>query len=317
MLQIAIRAHKLGKLPDAEAGYRAILQIQPKHPDANHNLGLIAVAMNKPEVSLPLFKTALEANPSKVQFWISYVDALIKTNQLDIAKKVIAQGKKLGLAGEKIDALEAQLKPTALVQKSESVLQTEHLSFTQQRKKVSAKKEKKKNSSSNQTSPNQVRNPSQMEVNGVLENYQKGRYDLAENLAKTITQKYPDNQFGWKALGAVFKKTGRLQESLVTNQRVVAISPNDSEAHYNLGVTLKELGRLEEAEASYKKAIAIKPDLAEAHYNLGVTLQELGRLEEAETSYRKASAIKPDDAEVYSNLGNTLQELGRFQDAEI
>ena len=88
-LQGAIEAHKVGRLQDAEVGYRAVLEIQPKHPDANHNLGLIAVAMNKPEVSLPLFKTAREANPSKVQFWISYVDALIKTNQLDIAKKVI------------------------------------------------------------------------------------------------------------------------------------------------------------------------------------------------------------------------------------
>ena len=316
ILQGAIEAHKVGNLQDAEVGYRAVLQIQPKHPDANHNLGLIAVALNKPELALLLFKTALEANPSKVQFWSNYVDALIKTNQLDIAKKVIAQGKNLGLAGEKIDALEAQLKPTALVQKFESVLQTKHLSFTQKRKKVSAKKEKKKNSLSNQTSQNQVRNPSQMEVNSLLENYQKGRYDLAENLAKTITQKYPDNQFGWKALGAVLKKTGRLQESLVTNERAVAISPTDAEAHYNLGVTLRELGRLEDAGASYKKAISIKPEFVEAHRNLGNTLKELGRLEDAETSYRKAIAIKPDYAEAQSNLGVTLQELGRLEDAE-
>ena len=98
-LQRALQAHKVGRLQDAEALYRAILQAQPKHPDANHNLGVLAVSLNKSELALPLFKTALEANPSQGQFWLSYVDALIKTNQLEIAKSVLGQGKKMGLGG--------------------------------------------------------------------------------------------------------------------------------------------------------------------------------------------------------------------------
>jgi len=271
-LQLAVEAHKVGKLQDAEALYRAILQAQPKHPDANHNLGVLAVSLNKSELAVPLFKTALEANPNQGQFWLSYVDALIKTNQLEIARSVLEQGKKLGLAGEIVDALEAQLTP--------------------------------------------IPSPSKEELNGLLEHYQNGRYDLAESLAKTITQKYPDHQFSWKVLGALFQQTGRLQESLIANQRAVAILPNDAEAHSNLGNTLKELGRLEEAEVSHSKAIAIKPDLAEAHINLGSTLHELGSLEEAEASYRKAIALKPDLAEAYSNLGKMLQKLGRLEEAE-
>jgi tetratricopeptide (TPR) repeat protein len=92
---MAVEAHKAGKLQDAEALYRAILQIQPKHPDANHNLGVIAVSINKTETALPLFKTALEANPNQGQFWLSYVDALIKEKQFDNAKNVFEQGKNL------------------------------------------------------------------------------------------------------------------------------------------------------------------------------------------------------------------------------
>jgi 2-polyprenyl-3-methyl-5-hydroxy-6-metoxy-1,4-benzoquinol methylase len=178
-------------------------------------------------------------------------------------------------------------------------------------------KEKEKNSTSNQINLNQTRSPSQAEVNALLEHYQKKRFDLVENLAKDLTQKYHDHQFGWKVLGAVFKQTGRLQDSLTAIQRAVEISPNDEEAHYNLGITLQEFGRLEDAETSYKKAIAIKPDLAEAHSNLGNTLKELGRLEDAETSYKKAIAIKPDFAEAHYNLGITLQELGRLEDALV
>ena len=115
-LQKAVEAHKVGRLQDAEALYQAILQAQPKHPDANHNLGVLAVSVNKPEAALPLFKTALEANPSQGQFWISYIDALIKAKQFETAKNVLEQGKKLGLAGEKIDAFEAQLTPISVAQ---------------------------------------------------------------------------------------------------------------------------------------------------------------------------------------------------------
>jgi tetratricopeptide (TPR) repeat protein len=290
-LQQAVEAHKAGKLEDAEAFYRAILQAQPKHPDANHNLGVLAVSVNKPEAALPLFKTALEANPSQGQFWLSYIDALIKEKQIDNARNVLSQGKKLGLAGERVDALEAQLETNLLVTGSEIA-------------------------SPNQINFNQPQIPSQDERNNLLEHYQKGRFDIAENLAKDITLKYPDHQFGWMVLGALFGRIGRLQDSLIAYQRALAIFPNYTEAHSNLGNTLKELGRLEDAETSYRKAIEIKPDLTEAHYNLGITLQELGRLEDAEVSYNKAIEIKPDYAEAHSNLGNTLKELGRLEDAE-
>ena len=40
-LQQAVAAHREGKLNEAENIYRAILQSQPDHPDANHNLGVI------------------------------------------------------------------------------------------------------------------------------------------------------------------------------------------------------------------------------------------------------------------------------------
>jgi tetratricopeptide (TPR) repeat protein/2-polyprenyl-3-methyl-5-hydroxy-6-metoxy-1,4-benzoquinol methylase len=314
-LQRAVEAHKAGKLQDAEALYRAILQTQPKHPDANHNLGIMAVFLNKTEASLPLFKIALEANPNQGQFWLSYVDALIKEKQFDNARNVLVQGRELGLAGGEVDALETQLKTMAVAERPESILHKQPPSFTQHRKKVSVAREKKKNSSSNQKIPNQLRHPTQMEISGMLEHYQKGRLDLAENLAKIITLKYPHHQLSWEVLGAVFKQTGRLQESLITNQRLVAISPNDAAAHYNLGNTLKELGKLEDAVVSFKKAIAIKPDLAEAHSNLGITLKQLGKIEDARASFEKAIVIKPGFAEAYYNLANTLKELGRPEDA--
>ena len=101
-LQQGIAAHKKGKLQEAERLYRAILQSQPLHPDANHNLGVLVVSVNKAEAALPLFKTALEANPKMEQFWLSYIDALIKTEKVDDARRVLSDAQQAGVTAGKV-----------------------------------------------------------------------------------------------------------------------------------------------------------------------------------------------------------------------
>ena len=109
-LKQGVSAHKEGKLQDAERFYRTILQSQPLHPDANHNLGVIALSVNKADVALPLFKTALKANPKIEQFWLSYIDALIKTKKVDDARRVLANAQQAGIAKRKLQIFEVQLQ---------------------------------------------------------------------------------------------------------------------------------------------------------------------------------------------------------------
>ena len=92
-LQKGIEAHREGKLKDADKFYTAILKSQPEHPDANHNMGVLALSVGKVREALPFFKTALRVNPKVEQFWLSYVDALIKEKQFYEARQVIEQSK--------------------------------------------------------------------------------------------------------------------------------------------------------------------------------------------------------------------------------
>ncbi len=286
-LQQGVAAHREGKLQDAERLYRVILQVQPNHPDANHNLGVLAMAVGKPLDAIPLFKLAVEANPKVEQFWLSYTDALIKLERFDEAKRVAVEGEKSGVSSEKLQLFHQQIR-------------------------TSPPEDKKRKAQGG--SPGAA--PSQDQLNHLLGYYQAGRLGEAEALATLLTQQFPKHPFGWKVLGAVLKQTSRSSESLAPMQSAVMLSPHDAEAHYNLGNTLKELGRLDEAEASYRQAIALTPDYGEAHNNLGITLKEHGRLDEAEASYKQAIALKPDYAEAHYNLGITLQEHGRLDDAE-
>ena len=311
-LQHGVAAHKEDKLQEAERLYRAILKFQPTHPDANHNLGVLAVSANKVDSALPLFKTALEANPKIEQFWLSYIDALIKKKQFDNASQVLVQAKKQGVADKKLNALETQLTSTTQVNKRKLAVEKKSLSLSEKRKKLAEQKKQKKAKKQNL----KAISPPEAEVNNLLRQFQNGLYGDAEKLALSITERFPEHEFGWKALGAILSQTGRFSESLIPSQKSVQLAPQDAEAHYNLGETLKELGRLKEAEASYSQAIAQRPDYAEAHNNLGNTLKELGRLDEAEASYTQAIAVKHDYTKAHNNLGNTLKELGRLDEAE-
>jgi predicted TPR repeat methyltransferase len=310
-LHQGVASHKAGKLEEAERLYRAILQSQPTHPDANHNLGVIAVSVNKAEAALPLFKAALEANPKIEQFWLSYIDALIKERQFDNAKQVLEQAKKQGMARNKVDAIKTQITTTQ-VNESKLVVQKKSLILSEKRKKLAEQKELKKAKKQNL----KAISPSETEINNLLQHYKNGQHSDAEKLAMSITQKFPKHPFGWKVLGALYGQSGRNSEAVNASQKSVQFAPQDAEAHSNLGNSLKALGRLDEAEASYTQAIVLKPDYAEAHNNLGSTLQERARLDEAEASYTQAIVLKPDYAEAHYNLGVTLQELGKVDEAE-
>ena len=104
-LQKAFEAQKAGQIQEADRLYTAILKAQPKHPDASHNLGVLAVSIGKAQDALPFFKTALEANPNIAKYWSSYINTLIQLDRPADAKTVFDQAKSKGVKVEAFDSL--------------------------------------------------------------------------------------------------------------------------------------------------------------------------------------------------------------------
>jgi len=160
------------------------------------------------------------------------------------------------------------------------------------------------------------KNPFQKLVKEFLEKYNNKNFAEAETIIKLINKDYPENVFGWKALGTLLKQTGRIKESLDASQKVVELNPNDAEAHNTLAIRFLELGSLKQAEKSFKKAIEIKPDFAMAYNNLANTLRDINKLDEAEQNYKRAIELNPNFSGAYYNLANTLKNLFKLDEAE-
>ena len=108
-LKKGVEAHQAGQTQEAERLYSFVLNAQPNHPDANHNMGVLVVGVNKMQEALAYFKIALKANSSIGQYWLSYIDTLIKLGELDDAKVALNQAKSIGASGEAFDQIEHRL----------------------------------------------------------------------------------------------------------------------------------------------------------------------------------------------------------------
>ena len=113
-LKLGIKAQKLGDLYEADRYYTAVLKADPNNPDANHNMGVLAIAVGKPEKSLSFFKNAVETNPEFVRFWISYLSVLIKLGRIDEARALFATAKESCASDPEFRTLEMLLNSSKL-----------------------------------------------------------------------------------------------------------------------------------------------------------------------------------------------------------
>ena len=282
--KLAITAHQEGKLDEAENIYREILKTEPKHPDANHNLGLIVASLNKPTEALKLFKTATEENPNKEQFWISYTNQLIKENKLDVAEVACRKAIEINPGSESIyNNLGVTLNNFGRFDKAEIMY----------KKAIELKQ-----------------NFVECYINLATTLKVLGKIDEAEiYYKKAIELKTNYTVYAYTNLGNMFMENERLDEAEFNLKKAIELKPDYAEAYNSLGALLYKLVKIDEAVINYKKAIELKPDFATAHSNLSIALFYKGDLISAINNSKQAINIQPEFTESWHNFFFPLQTI--------
>jgi len=84
----------------------------------------------------------------------------------------------------------------------------------------------------------------------------EGRLEDAERDLKLVLEKFPLDRVAWNSLGGVYWLAGRFREATEAYGKVLAIDPEDLNAHYNLMRVFRALGNRRQAavhEATYRK----------------------------------------------------------------
>jgi tetratricopeptide (TPR) repeat protein len=271
-------AHKAGQGQEAERLYAALLTIlkdQPKHPDANHHMGLLAVGVGKIKEALPFLKTALETNPNVGQYWLSYIDALVKLDRVSDAKVVFNQAKGKGASGDAFDQLERWLSdPSAHPQ-----------------------------------------DPPPEELQSIINLYTQGQMQQALSESNRMLERFPNSAALHNIAGGSNTALMQIDAAIESYKRALQIKPNYADAYNNMGIALQNKGDSETAIDSFKQALQIKPNYAEAYNNMGTALQDKGDSKAAIDSYEQALKINPDYAEAYNNMSIALRGEGDLEAA--
>ena len=98
-LNKGVELHVAGEYDLASQLYASVIKLQPDHPDANHNMGLLKLDTGNDLEALRFLQKALQLDTSIAQFWLSYIKALINLERLDEAGRILELAKESGFEG--------------------------------------------------------------------------------------------------------------------------------------------------------------------------------------------------------------------------
>ncbi|MDP2254282.1 MAG: tetratricopeptide repeat protein, partial [Thiobacillus sp.] len=255
-LQLASAHHQAGRLVEAEAVCKQILQVSPNHPDALYLMGMIAYQIGMHDVAAVFFSGVIEVAPHLADAHNNLGVVLMAQGQL--AEAAASYQKAISLQpghpnahynlgnafkdqGRLDDAVASYQK--AIVLTPENAPLFNNLGDVLQ---------------------------TQGKLTEAVANYRKA-LRINPNLAEVHHN-----------LGDALRELGQLDEAVAFCRLAILIKPDYAEAYSSLGNALQHQGKLEETIACYRQALSIKPDSANTYSNLLLTMQYMSTVTPAE-----------------------------------
>jgi predicted O-linked N-acetylglucosamine transferase (SPINDLY family) len=286
-IQLALKHHQRGELPQAEAIYRQVLQKDPSNSDALNLLGVIAYQAGKNDDAVELIKQAISVNPGVPDFY----------NNL---------GNALRLLGKVDEAVSAFRQALSLSPRFAEALNNLGLALRDQGRSDEAVRTLRKALKINSDLPD-AHNTLGMAL------LDQGKNEDAIRCFRHAVRLRPEYAEAFNNLGLALKVQGKAEDALRCYRDALRLNPGLAEAHNNLGTIHREAGRYQDAAACYQEALRLNPTMVEAHSNLGALCHEQGLLQEAAGHYERALALKPDSTSAL--WGRCMAQLEILHDA--
>ncbi len=259
--------HQQGALADAERIYRDILRREPKHFDAFHLLGVIALQTQHPERAVELIERAIALNAGVAVAHNNLGKALLELRRpgraLTSFDKAIALDPQFAIAhNNRANALLDLKRPgEALASCDQAIALEPDLAIAHNNRGQALM---------------MLSHPE----------------DALASFDRAVALK-PDFAMAHNNRGNALYGLSRLPDALVSYAKAIALEPDLAMAHSNRGMALLDLKRPGEALASFDRAIAFKPDYAEPCFGRGIAFHDLERYKEAADAFAHTLAIDP------------------------
>lgn len=311
-----------GRMAEAGAIYREILDADPRNAPALHLMGVLALQSGQFEPGLNLIRQALAILPGFAPAHDNLGKGLEQTGRYEDAAasfgRVIAlapghaegygnRGRVLERLGRFEEALKDFDKALSLKGDPEYALNRGAVLLQMERHEEAL-------SAFDKAIAMGLTHPIGRFNRGVVL-MALGRPEDALAAYDEAIQRQPDYADAYVNRGITLEALGRKEDALASLEQAIAINPDLQEAYLNRGALLDQLGRRAEAVAAYDALLARWPDDVLAHNNRGSAQKALGALDKALADFDRAVALDPANANYHNNRGNTLMALGRLDEA--
>lgn len=259
--------HEKGQLAQAHELYHAALNIDARHAESIHHLGILALQSNDTLMAIELIEQSLALSPDNPAALNNLGMALEDSDQAEHA--LLAYDRAIALDKKNFDA---QINRGNVLQTlkrwAEALECYEHLI---------------------------ARMPQQPDAYNNKGNVLRALNRQTEAIKcfeQAIALK-PNFAQAWNNLGIARKDLKQLEAALQSYDRAISLMPNYAEAYSNRGLVLKELKQFDLAIKNFDQAIALKPNYAQAFGNRGGLFQALKKYESAFNDYSRAVALNP------------------------
>jgi len=270
----------------AEAICNSILAINPKHPDANHILGVIAFRYKNFKIAIKLFKKAISNNKNNPEYYTNIGNAYKEMGDKPNAIKSFRNALKVNSGFDK-----AHFNLANIYYEMGNVKDAEK--FYKSALKISpGYAEALNNLGSIYMDANDNQQARKMFVEAV---------SLNPEYVRAINN-----------LGIVYDRLGDFDLSLEQYKRAVSLSPDYADVYYNMGNLYRDSGDFSQAINSYSKSLEINPGLAPAENNLALVYSDMDDFENAIKHFMQAIAVDPGYKYSYLNYGNLYRKAGMY-----
>ena len=321
-LQIAVQHHQAGQLAQAEQIYRQILRAEPRHAQAMHLLGVVALQTGRPEAAIELISAAIGLDPRQAIFYTNLGEAYRACGRHEHAKASYQQA----------IALQPQLPQAhfnlALVHHAQG--QTEATRQCVER----AIFLKPDYSEAHNLLGNLLRgradragaeasyehalafNPNNSEalLNQASLLVEQSQFDRADNLLQRALLLKPSSAELHRHLGNLKASQQDWPAAVAWYEESLRLDPNAAETEFRLAIALRALGDVEAAVPHFQSAAQLQPNNAEVHFNLAISLASTGLKDEAFAAYEQALRADPSHRQAILNLAAILQERGKYRE---
>lgn len=326
-LQASLRQHQVGNLDAAIAGYRAFLQQQPEHAEANRMLGLALFARGQLAPAREALERAASLAPSNAALLndlgnarraagdkvaaVEAFTAAIKTDpdfafaHFNLADALLEAGD-VQRASEAYDDILGRGFPGVdgdfHINRGFCRLQLGDAAGTMEAFRAALALEPGHSRAAAALSDTMQKLGSHRDAVIFLTSFLDKQRASLETLI---------------SLGSGFLGLRDYPRALGLFERLASLKPPPLKALIGKGLALSGENRHEEALAALDAALALDARDAEALIGKGVALKALRRVPEAIETYRRAIEVAPRNPNAHLNLGNALALLNRHEEALV